>query len=85
MIYRIFRFDTQATSHRWAWVQRGLRKQHVKAWEAWQGKAIVVTGHTHLPTNASCGVGYFNAGDWLTHRSYCVVQDGVAITRELQL
>jgi predicted phosphodiesterase len=83
--YRLLRWDPQTTSRRWAWVQRGLRRQHEKAWAAWQGKAIVVSGHTHLPTNQSCGVGYFNSGDWLTHRSYVVVQDGVAATKEISL
>ena len=39
---------------------------------------LVVLGHCHVPTRAEVSPGryYLNAGDWLTHGTYIVLEDG---------
>ena len=82
ILYRCTRFDLQEWTRRFGWVQRGLRRQHARARAFWKTNDIVVTGHTHLPTN-NPSVGYFNSGDWLVHRSYVVLHNGAAELKEL--
>ena len=84
VLYRMFGWDVQAWLRKFKFVEKRLLQQHVKAKAAWPGKDIVVTGHTHLPTNDPFGVGYFNSGDWLYHRSYVVIENGAATLKCVQ-
>lgn len=43
-----------------------------------QGYDYVIMGHRHLPVFTSINVGaYANLGDWIDHRTYAVLEDGV--------
>ena len=39
---------------------------------------LVILGHTHIPMMTEVGLGrwYVNAGDWVTHHSYLVLEEG---------
>lgn len=41
---------------------------------------LVVLGHTHVPTLEEVGPGrwYLNAGDWVYHRTYAVLEEGAS-------
>lgn len=42
-----------------------------------EGAEIVVMGHRHLPVAERIGTGlYVNLGDWITHRTYGLFEDG---------
>lgn len=78
ILYRITEFDLQEWIRSFKGAEKRLLKQHKKAQEAWRGKDIVVTGHTHLPTNDPEGIGYFNSGDWIYHRTCVIIDSGKA-------
>ncbi len=61
------------------------RAAYIRAWALGQLEAdpsleLVVCGHAHVPELTAAGPGrwYFNAGDWVNHRSYGVVPHGAA-------
>jgi predicted phosphodiesterase len=81
LVYRVTGLDIQKWLRTFKCVQKKLRAQHKAAVAAWEGKSIVVTGHTHLPTNDQSGIGYFNPGDWLIHFSYVVLQNGKVVQK----
>lgn len=84
-IYQLFNFDLQGWLRSFRFVENKLRKQHAKAWAAWEGAhSIVITGHTHLPIGSVLGEGYFNSGDWLYHKTYVVIDKGHARLEYLQ-
>lgn len=84
MIYKVLGVDVQQWLREFKCVEKKLLKQHDLAQEAWKGKDIVITGHTHLPTNDPSGTGYFNSGDWLYHTTYVVVDNGSAALKSAQ-
>lgn len=75
VIYNICSFDLQAWLRSKPSVERRLKNQHKKAKRAHPSKDIVVTGHTHYPTDNSSGEGYFNSGDWIYHKTYIIIQN----------
>jgi predicted phosphodiesterase len=78
VIYRVTKFDVQKWFRKFRCVEKKLKKQHDKAWDAWPDDDIVVTGHTHIPLGNVLGEGYFNSGDWLYHKTYVVINQGRA-------
>jgi len=78
IIYEVTNFDIQHKLHQCRCVEKKLLEQHKRAQKVWDDKTIVITGHTHLPTNDPEGVGYFNPGDWMYHQSYVSLIDGKA-------
>ncbi len=61
-------------------VQLG-RARHLEAWACDRLRSspeldLVVLGHTHIPVLREIGPGrhYLNAGDWVAHRSYAVLE-----------
>ena len=61
-------------------------KERARALAAWGAAKLrsepaldlVILGHTHIPlmTEVEAGRWYINAGDWVTHRSYLVLEAG---------
>jgi predicted phosphodiesterase len=84
IVYRVTKFDVQAWFRKFRCIEKSLKKQHSKAWDAWPDVDLVVTGHTHIPTGDVFGEGYFNSGDWLYHKTYVVIHNGRARLEHLQ-
>lgn len=74
-----------STRGRWE-VESPVARTRSRELEAWASEALradpelelVVLGHTHIPLlrEVSPGRWYVNAGDWVRHRSYLVLEEG---------
>ena len=72
---------TSAERHR----TRALETWGVEKLRAEPDLDLVILGHAHIPVLTEVGANrwYVNAGDWVTHRSYLVLEDG-AVPRLLE-
>lgn len=73
----VARFASRLSRRRGLFKERSEELARFARRELESGYRIVIMAHTHSPVICRIGEGYYlNLGDWLSHRSYGVVEGG---------